>query len=133
MAHTSYLINLASPDDALWQKSIDAMIVEVERCEMLGIADLVRASRRPHGRGRGSGPGAGRPRPGRGPPPDRRAADVVIDLETTAGQGTCLGHRFEHLGAILDRVGAPGAAGRLRGYLPYFRRGLSLGHAGGVR
>ncbi len=36
-----------------------------------------------------------------------KGSDVVIDLETTAGQGTCLGHRFEHLGAILDRVERP--------------------------
>ncbi len=34
--HNSYLINLASPDDALWNKSIDAMVVEVERAEALG-------------------------------------------------------------------------------------------------
>ena len=41
VAHTSYLINLGSPDDALWQKSIDAMTIEVERCGLLGIGDLV--------------------------------------------------------------------------------------------
>src|SRR3954452_1675284 len=41
VAHTSYLINLASPDDALRRKSIDAMVEEVERCSRLGIADLV--------------------------------------------------------------------------------------------
>jgi len=41
VAHTSYLINLASPDDPLWTKSIDAMTIEVERCQVLGIADLV--------------------------------------------------------------------------------------------
>jgi len=32
---------------------------------------------------------------------------VIIDLETTAGQGTCLGHRFEHLGRILGLVAEP--------------------------
>ena len=32
----SYLINLASPDDALWQRSIDAMVVEMQRCHQLG-------------------------------------------------------------------------------------------------
>ena len=65
----------------------------------------------------------------------RRTAglEVTIDLETTAGQGTCLGHRFEHLRDILDRVRTPGAAWCLRGYLPYFRGGLFLGDAGGVR
>src|SRR5271168_2726897 len=41
VAHTSYLINLGSPDNFLWQKSIDAMTVEVERCDLLGIGDLV--------------------------------------------------------------------------------------------
>ena len=58
---------------------------------------------------------------------------VVIDLETTAGQGTCLGHRFEHLGAHPRPREPAGAAGCLRRHLPYFRRGLSLGHPGGVR
>src|SRR5262249_50402223 len=41
IVHTSYLINLASPDDFLWHRSIDAMIVEVERSEALGALDLV--------------------------------------------------------------------------------------------
>src|SRR3954462_9390020 len=40
VVHNSYLINLASPDDALWNRSIDAMTVEVERCQALGITDL---------------------------------------------------------------------------------------------
>ncbi len=37
VAHTSYLINLGSPDAELWQKSIEAMTVEVERCALLGV------------------------------------------------------------------------------------------------
>ena len=41
VAHTSYLINLASPDDALWQKSIDAMTSRSSAASLLGIADLV--------------------------------------------------------------------------------------------
>ena len=41
VAHASYLINLASPDDELWQKSIDLMTVELERCEALSIPYLV--------------------------------------------------------------------------------------------
>ena len=36
-----------------------------------------------------------------------RGVAVRIDLETTAGQGTCLGHRFEHLGRIMDSVAEP--------------------------
>ena len=41
VAHDSYLINLASPDDALWEKSIDAFAHEMERCDHLGIPYLV--------------------------------------------------------------------------------------------
>ena len=41
VSHASYLINLASPDDELWKKSIDLMCVEIERCEALSIPFLV--------------------------------------------------------------------------------------------
>ncbi len=41
VAHTSYLINLASPQAALWKKSIAAMEDELARCELLGIPYLV--------------------------------------------------------------------------------------------
>lgn len=100
VSHASYLINMASPDEALWEKSVDAMVVEVERCARLGIADLVVHP----GAHVGSGEEEGLRRVA-------KALDVVagrtaglpvtIDLETTAGQGSCLGHRFEHLQAIL--------------------------------
>jgi deoxyribonuclease-4 len=110
VAHTSYLINLASPDDVLWNRSIEAMIVELERCHSLGITDLVVHP----GAHMGAGEQAGLQRV-------VRAIDLIhdrtgglcvtIDLETTAGQGTSLGHRFEHLGAILSLVADPGRLG----------------------
>jgi len=40
-SHASYLINLAAPDNTLWNKSIDLMVDEIERCETLGIPFLV--------------------------------------------------------------------------------------------
>jgi deoxyribonuclease-4 len=103
VAHTSYLINLASPDDALWEKSIAAMVVEVERCARLGICDLVVHP----GAHKGEGEERGLERIARGLDQVERMTHglpVVIDLETTAGQGTCLGHRFEHIGQILALV-----------------------------
>ena len=93
VAHNSYLINLGSPDDALWDQSIDAMTVEVERCRGAG-------DRRPGHPSRGalgSGEEAGLARVAAGlDEVHRRTRGVAvrIDLETTAGQGTCLGHRF---------------------------------------
>ena len=41
ISHASYLINLASPDDVLRQKSIEAMIVELERADLLGIPYVI--------------------------------------------------------------------------------------------
>ena len=41
LAHDSYLINLASPDETLWKKSIEAMIDEVQRAATLGIPWVV--------------------------------------------------------------------------------------------
>ena len=106
VGHNSYLINMASPDDALWHKSIDAMTLEVERGEALGLTDLVAHP----GAHVGSGEEAGLARISLAlDEVHRRTPGVAmrIALEATAGQGTNLGHRFEHLGTIIDRVATP--------------------------
>ncbi len=101
VAHNSYLINLASPDDALWQKSLDAFVVEMMRCETLRIPYLVLHP----GSHTGSGEEVGLRRIATAL--DRafkRAPDarLTVLLETTAGQGTSLGYRFEHLAQIMN-------------------------------
>lgn len=106
VGHNSYLINMASPDDALWNKSIDAMTHEVERGEALGLSDLVAHP----GAHVGSGEDAGLSRIAAALDEIHRRTSGVklrIALETTAGQGSNLGHRFEHLGTILKRVADP--------------------------
>jgi deoxyribonuclease-4 len=106
VAHTSYLINLASPDDTLWHKSVEAMVVEVERCHLLRITDLVVHP----GAHMGAGEQAGLQRIAQALDLIHKRTSglsVTIDLETTAGQGSSLGHRFEHLGAILSLVRDP--------------------------
>ena len=103
VAHASYLINLASPDDVLWNRSIDALVVEVERCHGLGIGDLVVHP----GAHMGSGEEMGLDRVARALDlalERTRSLRVTIDLETTAGQGTCLGARIEHLQGALERA-----------------------------
>ncbi len=126
VAHTSYLINLGSPDDVLWNKSIDAMTIEVERCGLLGIGDLVVHP----GAHMGEGEEAGLARIARALDlVHRRTAGlpVVIDLETTAGQGTNLGYRFEHLQDILHRVTHPERLGVCVDTCHIFAAGYSLG------
>jgi deoxyribonuclease-4 len=125
VSHTSYLINLASPDDALWKRSIDAMVVEVERCARLGIADLVVHP----GAHVGSGEAAGLKRVAEALDRVVEAtvdAPVTIDLESTAGQGSCLGHRFEHLQSIIEQSSARGRLGVCVDTFHIFAAGYSL-------
>jgi deoxyribonuclease-4 len=102
-AHDNYLINLASPDRALFRKSCNAFVQEMKRCDLLGIPILVAHP----GAHVDSGEKKGLKRITEAfnrifdRTPDGR---VTICLETTAGQGTALGHRFEHLAEILDAV-----------------------------
>lgn len=99
-AHSSYLINLGSPDDALWEKSLGALIIELERCEALGVPRLVFHP----GAHMGAGEGAGLERVVRAL---RAACDATpgfrtrLLIENTAGQGSCLGHRLEHIEHLL--------------------------------
>ncbi len=101
IAHNSYLINLASPKKEVYDKSVEAMAIEMDRAEALGIRYLVMH------------PGAHLDQSEeKGIAQIARSLDnllvekkelqVQLLLETTAGQGSCLGHRFEQLRAILD-------------------------------
>ncbi len=103
VAHDSYLINLGSPDRELLQKSREAFLIELKRCDQLDIPYLVMHPGSHVGAGESEG--------------IRRIAEslnwalektpgsrVMILLENTAGQGTNLGYRFEHLAEILERV-----------------------------
>ena len=105
-AHDSYLINLAAPGEELFQKSIDAFVIEWERAEQLGLAYLVMHP----GAHVGSGDDDGLKRviDGLNTAADRcRGFNTQVLLETTAGQGTSFGHRFEHLAVLRDGVREP--------------------------
>lgn len=104
--HASYLINVASPDPALWQKSYAALRDETERAEALGVdfltfhpgsymesdeatglANVARALTQLVAETAGYG--------------------VQVCVEVMAGQGTNLGHRFEHIAYLLQTVNRP--------------------------
>jgi deoxyribonuclease-4 len=105
-AHALYLINLASPEEDLWQKSLDALTDDLERCELLGLPGLVLHP----GSHKGSGEETGLARISAGL--DELHArlpgyQAQVWLEVTAGQGDHLGYAFEHLRAMIDAVQEP--------------------------
>ena len=106
VAHNTYLINLGSPESVNRKKSIDAFVDELERCEQLEIPYLVAHP----GSHVGEGEANGLKRIAASLNEihqQTRGLKVVTLLETTAGQGTNLGYRFEHLREIIDRAEQP--------------------------
>jgi deoxyribonuclease-4 len=102
-AHDSYLINLAAPESGPWEKSKDAFADEIGRADKLGLKYLVTHP----GAHVGSGEVAGVKRviEALNEVLDRTAdSPLVVLLETTAGMGTTLGHRFEHLRDMIGGV-----------------------------
>lgn len=106
VAHDSYLINLASPKDELWNKSVDAFIIELQRAEALGLIGVVMHP----GSFVESDEESGLKRIVTALDAAHRATPkfrALTLLETTAGQGTNLGAKFEHLAWIIEHVKHP--------------------------
>jgi deoxyribonuclease-4 len=132
VAHDCYLLNLAAPNAAIWRRSVLAFREELERAERLGIPSLVTHP----GSGLGASEADSIARVAEAL--NRLHADlphhrVRILLETTAGQGTSLGHRFEQLAAILDKVDAPHRVGICLDSCHLFAAGYDLRTAEGYR
>jgi deoxyribonuclease-4 len=103
ISHNSYLINMASPDSHLYNKSVDAMVHELRRCEELALDYVVMHPGSHRGQGESQG--------------IKRISEAInelhlktegyrirIALENTAGQGTSLGYTIEQIGEIFKGV-----------------------------
>ena len=101
-AHSTYLINLAGTDRELRRKSWDALADELARCEALGIPSLIFHP--------GSHPdeteGLNLVAAGMTRALEKVPGKARLVVETTAGQGSSLGWRFEQVAAIRDAVPA---------------------------
>jgi deoxyribonuclease-4 len=101
LIHTNYLINLSSADDEMLAKSIASFREETQRAILLGVDYLVVHP----GSARGSCEADGIAACARSlkvATKRLKFGRLRILLENTAGQGECIGHRFEHLRAIMD-------------------------------
>ena len=130
--HANYLINLAATNPQFHANSIRALAEELVRADQLELPFLVLHP----GAHLGAGEEAGL----------KKIADSVdevfrkipkvktkIALEITAGQGSCIGHRFEHLAHIIANVREPE---RLRVCLDtahLFAAGYEIGSESGVK
>jgi deoxyribonuclease IV len=106
IAHSAYLINLAAADEALYEKSIQACLDELQRCELLGLPYLVIHPGAHMGIGEAQGLEricAAIDRIHRETP----KMQAGITLEVTAGQGTALASKFEHFATMLEQVAEP--------------------------
>ncbi len=104
--HTGYLINLGGPASANRDRSLQSLIQEIQFATELGLPFLVLHP----GAHLGAGDERGLKQLVAGLDEvfaATRQSAVRIALENTAGQGTCLGHRLEHLAAIFDGVARP--------------------------
>ena len=102
-SHTAYLINLASPNTEIYKKSLEAFYDEMERAERLGLPYLIFHP----GAHLGSGEDAGLKKIADSINVLLKKADgfkLMLLLETTAGQGSHLGYKFEHLSEIIETV-----------------------------
>lgn len=105
-AHSLYLVNLATSDEKLWIKSLDALIDDLDRCEQLGLPGLVMHP----GSHKGAGEEIGIAQVIAGLNEVHRRSpgyQAQVWLENTAGQGDHLGYTFEQLRAMLEGVDEP--------------------------
>lgn len=107
VAHSSYLINLCSADPDIQKKSRASFLDEIRRCESLGIPyyNFHPGAHMQRGEEEGIRCLVGALDSIHDETKDFRTLSV---LETTAGQGSVIGYRFEQLREIIDRVKHPG-------------------------
>mgnify|MGYP006429766099 CR=1 FL=1 len=102
VVHAAYLINLASPKDELWKKSISALKSEYERCDRLGAEYLIFHP----GSHTGSGleNGIQKIAAALNKILNEVDSETMILLENTAGAGTSIGEEFSQLKEIIDQI-----------------------------
>jgi deoxyribonuclease-4 len=102
LPHDSYLINLAHPEQEKWEKSLNAFIDEVERVQILGL-DRLNFHPGSHLKQISEEEGIAKVVEAMNITLDK-TKDVTLVIENTAGQGSNLGYKLEHLSALIDGI-----------------------------
>jgi deoxyribonuclease IV len=123
--HTGYLINLGGPASENRDRSLKSLVQEIELATQLGLPFMVLHP----GAHLGAGDAAGIKQIVSGLDEvfaATKRSPVRIALENTAGQGTCLGNKVEHLAAIFDRVKKPERLGLCLDTAHFFAAGYDI-------
>lgn len=123
--HTGYLINIAAPECANRELSLQSLVQEIELATQLGLPFLVLHP----GAHLGSGEDVGLKQAVAGLNAVFAAtakSKVRIALENTAGQGSCLGHKLSHLAAIYEGVQKPERLGICLDTAHFFAAGYDI-------
>ena len=102
VAHASYLVNLAAPADENFKKSVDSMVHELERCDALDIPYLIFHPGAHLGKGESFG--LKKIVQGLDEIISRFNGKAKLTIETTAGQGSNLGYKFEQIQYMIENV-----------------------------
>lgn len=124
VSHDSYLINLAAPNDELREKSVNGLVGEMRRCGMYGIPYVV--SHMGAHVGQGEEVGLKRVAEATQRVLAETPTSVTLLMETTAGQGSCLNWRFEHLATVLELLKGPKRLGVCMDTCHVFAAGYDL-------
>ena len=129
LPHASYLINMATPDEAARLRAVDSLVGELRRCAELGLVGL---NIHP-----GSSLKTGTPQEACARVSDsinralEAVSDVKVIVENTAGQGSYLGSRFEELAWIIDGVTDKSRVGVCLDTAHLFGAGFDIADAAG--
>ena len=107
--HIPYIINLATPIDGLYRKSIVAYIEDISRADVLGVEYVV--THLGSHVGTGEDKGIERFSAALNRIINKAKPKTMILLENTAGSGSCIGYRFEHIKRIIDSLDRPERVG----------------------
>lgn len=101
--HIPYIINLATPDDGLYERSIAAYIEDVKRADELGAEYFV--THLGSHKGAGEDNGINRFSEALSRILEKAKPKAMVLLENTAGAGDSIGYKFEHIQRIIDLIG----------------------------
>ncbi len=130
VSHAAYLLNIAGPAGDVAERSKQALIDELRRADQLGVPYVVLHP----GNHMGAGDEVGLRRVVETLDevlPQFAASPVELLLETTAGQGSAVGYRLEHLSWLIEHAALPGKLGVCADTCHMFAAGYDLATADG--